>query len=683
MASPVSPATSSVGSCTRCYGWGRPGGDGVCAACAAWLPRGRRDGCCRRCRHVSRLNRDALCRPCILEVRSADLEWVIADLERCTHHLQPRGHQLVLLLDGVKLAAGQPSRKRDQRPQRLRLDQRHLWLRDRLSMPEPADDPNICPPQVPGQLVLLRLPRAFLLGDARRIRDRPIADLPAWSGRSRRWRASLAGVLAGAWRRSAWRGLAQHALAGHDTDGRPGGQGDQLWFGGGAAPQLWTSQPGAYDHKQGRRATQQRRAAQGREAVRAVSPGLVDPNQLVLFEAPRRNWRRVERTALPALTGPAQQLLDEFDQFARAQSWTAAIRAFHLRSLRLLLAWLGAAAPIHEVDIKAVATLGPSYAGQCITQFLRAKGLLIPDPATAIDADHADVQWLLATLPGHLVPEVEAWIRVLRGEGRRPSPVMGWALIRRYLAIAAPVLRQWGERGEVDSLRSITTDDVQAALKSRPGSSVRRMQTALRSLFRALKRERLIFRDPARGITVTRASRLPQPLPSDRLRGLLDRAPTTMAKLAVALVAIHALRPVELRRLHLADLNRARGRLTVRRPVAGRDRIVILNELTLRLAGTWLRERAQRWPHNTNPHLLISQQTAVDPSQPPVCRFTVQKLFFPLAITPGQLRADRILDEARHTADPVHLMRLFAIADNTAMKYVYTAHPERRAVPPR
>ncbi len=397
----------------------------------------------------------------------------------------------------------------------------------------------------------------------------------------------------------------------------------------------------------------------------------------------RRNWRRVERTALPALTGPAQQLLDEFDQFARAQSWTAAIRAFHLRSLRLLLAWLGAAAPIHEVDIKAVATLGPSYAGQCITQFLRAKGLLIPDPATAIDADHADVQWLLATLPGHLVPEVEAWIRVLRGEGRRPSPVMGWALIRRYLAIAAPVLRQWGERGEVDSLRSITTDDVQAALKSRPGSSVRRMQTALRSLFRALKRERLIFRDPARGITVTRASRLPQPLPSDRLRGLLDRAPTTMAKLAVALVAIHALRPVELRRLHLADLNRARGRLTVRRPVAGRDRIVILNELTLRLAGTWLRERAQRWPHNTNPHLLISQQTAVDPSQPPVCRFTVQKLFFPLAITPGQLRADRILDEARHTADPVHLMRLFAIADNTAMKYVYTAHPERRAVPPR
>jgi hypothetical protein len=59
------------------------------------------------------------------------------------------------------------------------------------------------------------------------------------------------------------------------------------------------------------------------------------------------------------------------------------------------------------------------------------------------------------------------------------------------------------------------------------------MQTALWSLFRALKRERLIFRDPARSVRVSRASKLPQASPSDRLRGLLDRAPTTRAKLAV------------------------------------------------------------------------------------------------------------------------------------------------------
>jgi hypothetical protein len=50
---------------------------------------------------------------------------------------------------------------------------------------------------------------------------------------------------------------------------------------------------------------------------------------------------------------------------------------------------------------------------------------------------------------------------------------------------------------------------------------------------------------------------------------------------------------------------------------------------------------------------------------------------------PSQLRQDRILDEARHRADPVHLMRLFGLSDTTAMKYLYTAHPERQSVPPR
>src|SRR6266511_3238270 len=217
MASPMRPARSSVGSCTRCHGWGRPEGDGVCAACAAWLPRGRRDGCCRRCRHVSRLNRDALCRPCILEIRSVDLEWVIADLERRTHDLEPRGHQLVLLLDGVRLAVGWPSRKRDQRPQRVRLDQRPAWLRDRLPRPEPADDPNICPPQIPGQLVLLRLPRAFLLEDAKRIRDRPIADMSAVE----RAIMEVAGELG---RGVGWRlaavSMARLALAARDPDER-------------------------------------------------------------------------------------------------------------------------------------------------------------------------------------------------------------------------------------------------------------------------------------------------------------------------------------------------------------------------------------------------------------------------------------------------------------------------------
>jgi len=42
-----------------------------------------------------------------------------------------------------------------------------------------------------------------------------------------------------------------------------------------------------------------------------------------------------------------------------------------------------------------------------------------------------------------------------------------------------------------------------------------------------------------------------------------------------------------------------------------------------------------------------------------------------------------ILDEARHTADPVHLVRVFGIIESTAMNYVYAAHPGRKSVIPR
>ncbi|MFC4503685.1 MULTISPECIES: hypothetical protein [Streptomyces] len=36
---------------------------------------------------------------------------------------------------------------------------------------------------------------------------------------------------------------------------------------------------------------------------------------------------------------------------------------------------------------------------------------------------------------------------------------------------------------------------------------------------------------------------------------------------------------------------------------------------------------------------------------------------------------DRILDEAQHTANPLHLVRLFGISPITAMRYLRAAHP--------
>jgi hypothetical protein len=54
-----------------------------------------------------------------------------------------------------------------------------------------------------------------------------------------------------------------------------------------------------------------------------------------------------------------------------------------------------------------------------------------------------------------------------------------------------------------------------------------------------------------------------------------------------------------------------------------------------------------------------------------------------LGISPNRMRQDRILDEAKYSADPIHLMKVFGISDSTAMKYIHAAHPERQAVIPR
>jgi hypothetical protein len=58
-------------------------------------------------------------------------------------------------------------------------------------------------------------------------------------------------------------------------------------------------------------------------------------------------------------------------------------------------------------------------------------------------------------------------------------------------------------------------------------------------------------------------------------------------------------------------------------------------------------------------------------------------MFEPLGVRPDRLRQDRILGEARHTADPVHLVRVFGITENTAIYYVHAAHPGRQSVIPR
>jgi hypothetical protein len=453
----------------------------------------------------------------------------------------------------------------------------------------------------------------------------------------------------------------------------------QLWFGGELAPRL-AVRSGTLGYVAPHQKARTRAAAR-RPSAPPVSLHLAVPGQGVLFDA-RRDWSCIAVGSLgqlPWLTPAAQALLTEFREHARAQGWDEEVRRLAARSLRIVLAWVGAAAPIREADIRGISAGRPGTSARRMLQFLASRNLIIPDPDREIDIHEQAIEHRLRGFPLEIASELHRWVLVLRGEGRRQHRPMAFETIRKYLSYLYPALTAWS--GRVTSLREITPDAIRHVLRQRPGQPAQDLASALRSLFRALKQERLIFRDPTRGISVPSVVRLPVPIATDRLRGLIDRAAGPMAQLAVALVAIHGLGKREASRLLLADLDLPGGRLLVRRSLALHT--VYLDELTRALAVAWLRERHRRWPATANPHLLISQQTAAMDTLPPVSSMAMTEIFRPLGLTPAGLRQDRILDEARHTADPVHLMRVFGISDTTAMKHVYAAHPERRSTLPR
>lgn len=456
-----------------------------------------------------------------------------------------------------------------------------------------------------------------------------------------------------------------------DVDGTALDGADQLWFGDGFALHLRTTkghEPGLYS--KGRFQTKRRLAKAAGAAHRPVSENLAFPGQLDLFEMPR-DWTRIDESALPILTSEARRVLADFVAHIRDRGWNLAQLSGSIRTLRIVVSHLGAAAPIREQDIREVTRLSSHHQGARVVNYLRLTGRLIPQPRTDTYVERA--RYFAGNLPPAFGDPVHTWINVMLGEGTRPSRRMASSTIYHHVLTACPVLADWARSG-IDDLRSITRDDIEELYGTAKGHRAKTLQTALRSLFRALKRERLIFRDPARHISLSIPRSLPTPLSTDLLKGVLDTTPNPRIRLTIALVAIHALGREDQRRLLLDDLDRVRGRLTVRRP--GRpDHTIYLDETTFALATDWIAERHRRWPTTTNPYLLVTQQTAADDTHPVVSDQAIDKHLRPLGLQIDRIRVDRILDEAKHTADPLHLIKLFGIAPVTAMKYIWTAHP--------
>ena len=132
--------------------------------------------------------------------------------------------------------------------------------------------------------------------------------------------------------------------------------------------------------------------------------------------------------------------------------------------------------------------------------FLAARNMLIADPARRAEPRQHAVDRLLASLPGQIRFEISAWVAVVRGNGRVPHPALAYKTIRNYLAYLLPVLT--GRASRYASLREMTRQDILDAIDARHGPVIQHRIVALRSLFRALRQERVVFREPTRGISL-------------------------------------------------------------------------------------------------------------------------------------------------------------------------------------
>ncbi|MFJ9713343.1 tyrosine recombinase XerC [Streptomyces sp. NPDC101234] len=615
------------------------------------------------------VTRAGVCGPCLLAARlGEDDPWVWAELH--DEALAPgRPRQLTLEIEGITL----PEARAVRMPQ-AKAGRRYnvpSWLRARF--PEPVqDDPRICPPQVPGQLGLFPTPaRQFSRTHAARITDRSISGFEAVAEQlrlmadERRVRARTVWI----WRLE---GFARLALAARDPDQQQvAAQAlDDLLYSGPVLGQA-LDRAGLLAPAPSRRlvaprrtgptrrfAHKRRRARAQAEVQRRLSEHLLDPAQLELFPAPPRDWTLLDTTRPPALTAAAADLVADFITYMRGRGWNTDSFSGSVRTLRIVTGHLGAEVPIQETDIRALASMRTTLHGPRVVNYLRLRGLLEAqppsDPCIARARQHAST----VSHPA-FAAALHAFIDVLLGQGSTSSRPRSPKTVENYVVAVLPTLEAWTADGLTDP-RQITKKHIEAALDPLTGDQTRRLDTSRRSLFRALKRERLIFRDPARGVSLTVSRPLPAALPSDRLAGLLDKVDDPRDRLMAALVAVYALLPGQLVRLLRTDLDRSKGRLRLRRP--GRmDHLVYLDAFTLRLATAWELQRHRRWPDSSNPHFFVTRNTAVDDSGPPISAGVVRKTFERLGLRAGALRVDRIYDEARHSADPVRLMELFGL----------------------
>lgn len=341
------------------------------------------------------------------------------------------------------------------------------------------------------------------------------------------------------------------------------------------------------------------------------------------------------------------------------------VHGWHRSTIRLvidgLVAVLTGRPAGQPVTLTEVRTRTPRHASTPrVAEVLTELGLLDIDTAPAVRS------WIdrrVAELPAGFASTIRSWLLVLLDGNTRSRPRAHGSLYV-YLGAVTPIVSQWAlTRGH---LREVTRTDIAAVLEPLRGWPRRNAITALRSLFRFAKKRGDVFADHTTRLRLEPINSALVPMADAEIRLVEQTASDPALRLIVVLAAVHAARPAQIRLLTLEDVDLPNRRLTL----AGHTQR--LADLTCLVMRAWLNYRRATWPHTPNPHVLISEKTALG-----VCPVSQGYLQFHLGrrgVSVERIRKDRILHEALTTgADPLHLALVFNLSHTTASRYAAIA----------
>jgi hypothetical protein len=236
-----------------------------------------------------------------------------------------------------------------------------------------------------------------------------------------------------------------------------------------------------------------------RDPDAATSTDLSDPaiiaGQLRLIWLPADLSRVSVERALEAGILELPDLMSAAATFGEGRGWSPVVVKQVQHAVAVLLL---ARNEEHAFDRKALEHLAAVHLPVTPTlDFLAEVGWVGEGDRDPMDA------WLeerLRGLPGQIVSELISWTDVLRGRSKRRCKPQLQTTVKASVRVCEPALNEWATR--YGSLRQVTTHDIEAQLGGLVGWDRPNALAGMRSLFRTLKANRVVFVDPTAGVRV-------------------------------------------------------------------------------------------------------------------------------------------------------------------------------------